>query len=151
MPPNLQKSIAILSLVAAAVALSSCDQKKASAQHALDYGVLGKPDPSDYSGFDPDIVKRSAADDLSLFRKNEQNPPQGTIDHPINWDVLEEHEDYQRALFYSAAERAPELITQQDWKWVRTEEKDLIQTSCENAGAPGARYQLSDKECASAK
>ncbi len=117
----------------------------------IDYGILGKPDLSQFTGLDPNAMTRSAADDLALFRTNEQNPPQGAEDRAIRWDEIAEHEDYQRALFYAGAAGAPDQVTQQDWIWARAEEQKLIASSCENAGSPGVRYQLSGRDCATVK
>jgi hypothetical protein len=118
---------------------------------AVNYGVLGKPDPKAYTDFDPDITKRSPADNLALFRKNEQNPPQGTDNHPMRWDMIDEHSDYQRTLFYIAAQGVPQLITEQDRKWVQADEADLISSSCSNAEDSGVRYHLSIKDCKGVK
>jgi hypothetical protein len=115
-----------------------------AAAPAVDYGTLGRPDLTLYTDIDPELATRAPADDLELFRKNEQEPPQN-----MSWDALGEHADYQRALFYVAAAAAPDQITQQDWIWVRADEKYLIRSSCENAGSAGVRYQLSADTCAS--
>lgn len=118
---------------------------------AIDYGVLGRPTSDEADAIDPGFKSRSPEDDLALFRKEEANPPQGTADHPMNWDAIEEQAAYRRVLFYAAAEKVPQLIQDQDWKWVRADEQYLISASCENAGSPGALYQLSSQQCAGVK
>ncbi len=153
----MRKRVMVLAASAAliaAMALSSCDNRKAEAPvrpQAIDYGVLGKPSAADYTDIDPQITKRTAADNLALFRKNVTDPPQGTPDQPMNAQAVEEQEDYRRALFYSAAERAPELVAPQDWQAVREVEKDLISSSCASMGTAMARYELSEKDCEGVK
>jgi hypothetical protein len=131
-----------------AFALVSCGDHNKSGGQAVDYGILGKPDAKAFVGIDAAILTRPPADTLALFRKNELSPPQGTADQPMNWDAIDEHSDYQRALFYSVAERAPDLIADQDRQWARAEEESLVDSSCDNAGSAGVRYQLSKEDCA---
>lgn len=116
----------------------------------IDYGPLGpltKDAVYQYRDLDPKIDTRSPSATIAMFRANETHPPRGTEDHPISWDAIDEHEDYQRTLFYLVARRAPKSITPNDWKMVRAEEKELIRSSCANAGASGVRYELSRAQC----
>ncbi len=111
----------------------------------IDYGVLGKPDA------DPGIDGRSAAENLKLFRGDDKNPPQGTEAHPIDWMTQIEQGLTQRALFYAAAKSEPSLITDQDRKWVKADEDEVLSNACGNRGAPGVPLQLSEQQCAGVK
>lgn len=121
----------LLLVIPLLLALASCEKPK----QAIDYGPLGPPTKDEiasFKSFDPAIETRTPEDTIALFRKNEANGPQGTEDRPVKWDELQEHEAYQRALFYRAAEAEASLITDNDWKLVRAEERDEIQSICDN-------------------
>ncbi len=94
----------------------------------LDYGYLGAPDTSDSD--DPGSATRTPEKSLELFRKAEANPPQGTPDHPVDFETLKTNAEVQRVRFYAAAKAVPQLIAQQDWKWVRADEALLISNMC---------------------
>ena len=133
----------------AAAANASAARPTPAQEFDIDYGVLGSPDSmaQTWTQLDPQFRRRSPAQQLARFRHNELHPPQGTDDHIIEWTEMQEHAAYQRALFYSVFERAPQLVSQRDKGWLAQEEKYLIQSSCENRGSAGVLFQLSDADC----
>jgi len=97
---------------------------------------------------DPNFDKLSPEQKLARFRHDERHPLQGSETHIVTWLELAESKASQRALFYAALKAKPELVTTADWRDVRADEQGLIEASCDNRGAPGVPFELSEQECA---
>ena len=137
---------AAFSTLAAVLLLSRAAAGTPATSPGLPYGKLGKP-VGDFADLDSKIATRSPEKTLALFRYKVAHPPKGTEDQPITMDEVIEGEEYARELFYTVVQRAPQFIQPGDWKLIRAQEKDLMETICETSDNP-ASYNLSAKDCA---
>jgi hypothetical protein len=136
-------------LIAACAIAAYVPPTAAPARGAIDYGILGAPTTADTNEFGG--LQKTPESDLHIFRYFEAEHPKALTDPKKSEvdriDLLVMFIGYQRALFYTAVNDRPKLVTSDDWSLIRQDEFDLIAMACGGQARAAARYGLTDGQC----